>query len=299
MQLKSLHHLLETAKKKPARKIVVPCAGFFEVLKALKLAFDEKLIIPILIGDKKEIEKLSPTLGFDISAFEVYHEIDELKAAELAVKLIREHQADILMKGMISTGSFLKPVIQTHTGLINNKLISHFALFESPYYHKLLGIADVAINISPDFTEKLEILKNSVEIYHKLGIPNPKVAVIAAVETVNQKMEATVHAAMFNMMNKRAQITGCIVEGPLAIDNAVSKNAAGSKGITGEVAGDADILIVPDLNSGNILYKSLNFLGGASSASVVAGASAPIVLASRADSAASKLMSIALASAIS
>lgn len=297
MYIKSLQNLVEFAKKKPAKKLVVACAENAEVLLGIKHACSEKLVIPVLIGDKKEIERISSTLDFDLNTVEIHHIPDNVQACQVAVDLIRNRHGDILMKGMVSTGTFLKPVINRDAGLVSKKLLSHFALFESPYYHKLLGIADVAINISPDFTDKLEILKNSIEIFYKLGISNPKVAVIAAVETVNPKIEATVHASMLSMMNKRNQITGCVVEGPLAIDNAISKPAAECKGIHGEVAGDADFMLVPDLNSGNILYKSLNFLGGATSASIVAGASVPIVLTSRADSKTCKLMSVALASA--
>lgn len=275
--------------------MVVVCAAHKEVMQAVMHACDEKIIEPILIGNREEIEKTASAIGFSLNKANVLDVRCPEEACQQAVNLIKRNEAEILMKGMISTSAFLKPIVNKDNGLTNNKLLSHFALFETPYYHKLLGIADVAINISPDFSDKTDILKNSVEIFHKLGVKLPKVAVIAAVETVNLKMEATVHAAMLTMMNKRNQITGCIIEGPFAIDNAISKLAANSKDIESEVAGDADFLLVPDLNSGNILYKALNFLGGAKSASIVAGASVPVVLTSRADSAASRLMSIALA----
>ena len=295
MHIKSLKDLLEHAKKYPVKKLAIACAGYYEILYAIKNISSEFQLKSILIGRKSDIEKISNKINFAPNSLEIINSEDDLKACEMAVELVRTKNADILMKGMISTGTFLKPVVDRDSGLLKGKLLSHFALFESPYYHKLLGIADVAINIAPDLAAKVEILKNSVEIYHKIGISNPKVAVITPVETINEKIASTIDALALTKMNKNNQINDCIVEGPLALDNAISKKAAQTKNITGEVIGDADILIVPDLNSGNILYKTLNFLGGASSASIVAGASVPIVLTSRADSKKCKLMSIALA----
>ena len=177
-------------------------------------------------------------------------------------------------------------------------LLSHVAFFESPYYHKILCITDAALNISPDLSEKAAIIKNAVAILHRLGVALPKVAILAAVETVNPKMEATLHAAMLVTMQKRNQIQGCLIDGPLALDNAVSAEAAHHKGIVSEVAGDADILVAPDLNSGNILYKSLIFLGGAIDCCHCCRCTVPVVLTSRADSDKSKFLSIALAAAI-
>ncbi len=192
----------------------------------------------------------------------------------------------------------LKAVLDKENGLTKGSTLSHFALIESPYYHKLFGITDAAMNILPGFDEKVQILNNAVEVFHRLGIKNPKVAVVGPLEVVNPKIESTTHAAMLTVMNKRGQIQGCIVDGPFAIDNAVSKEAAEHKGIISDVAGDADILLAPDLNSGNILYKTLMFLGGGTSAAVIMGARVPIVLTSRADDERSKMMSIALAAAM-
>jgi phosphate butyryltransferase len=202
------------------------------------------------------------------------------------------------MKGMVSTGVLVKAILDKENGLLNGALLSHIAFFETPHYHKLLCITDAALNIAPDVTDKADIIRNAVKAFHKLGIKQPKVAILAAVETVNPKMEATMHAAILAMMQKRNQIEGCIVDGPLALDNAISAQAADHKGIVSEVAGDADILVTPDLNAGNMLYKSLIFLGGAVTAAVVAGASVPVVLTSRADSDRSKFLSIALAAAM-
>ena len=169
---------------------------------------------------------------------------------------------------------------------------------QSPYYHKLLGITDAAMNVSPTFEDKIGLINNAVAVFHKLGEPDPKVAVVGAVETVNQRMESTMHAATLSMMNKRQQIKGCTIDGPLALDNAVSKKAAQVKNIESDVAGNADIVVAPDINGANFLYKALNFLGGAQTAAVIMGAKVPIVLTSRADSDKSKFLSIALAAAI-
>jgi phosphate butyryltransferase len=203
------------------------------------------------------------------------------------------------MKGLLSTGTLLKAVLDKELGLRKGALLSHVAVFESPYYHKLLGVTDAAMNVEPDLEGKIGIIKNAVEVFHKMGNPNPKVAIVGSVETINPKMEATMHAATISMMNYRKQITGCVIDGPLAIDGAVSKKAAELKNITSDVAGDVDIILAPDINGGNILYKSLNFLGGATAAAVIMGARVPIVLTSRGDTEKSKFLSIALAAAIS
>ena len=213
----------------------------------------------------------------------------------LAVRIAREGKADILMKGLVSTRLLVKAILDKDYGLIKGGLLSHLAFFETPYYHKILCITDAALNINPDFDEKVAIVKNAVTAYHKLGISNPRVAILAPVETINSKMEATVHGAMLTLMQKRKQIEGCVIDGPLALDNAISAEAAKHKGLSSEVAGDADILLAPDLNAGNMLYKSLNFLGGAVCAAIVAGAAVPVVLTSRADQVRSKYLSIALA----
>ena len=220
------------------------------------------------------------------------------KASIKAVSLIKDNKADILMKGLVSTAPLLKAVLDKENGLRKGATLSHFALIESPYYHKLIGVTDAAMNIAPEFAEKVDIVNNAVEVFHRLGNKNPKVAIIGPLEIVNPKIESTSHAAMLTVMNNRGQITGCIIDGPFAIDNAVSKEAAEHKGIHSDVAGDADILVTPELNSGNVLYKTLMFLGGCTSAAVIMGARVPIVLTSRADTDKSKMMSIALAAAM-
>ena len=298
MEIKSLSTFIEIAKQKITRKLVVAAAADEPVLIAVKNAYQEGIIIPILVGEKTLIEKIAKKNEFDISKIEIFNEPDAVKASVKAVSFIKEGKAEVLMKGLVSTGVLLKAVLDKENGLKKGASLSHIAFFESPYYHKLLAVTDAAMNVYPEFNDKVDILKNAIEVFHKLGIENPKVAIVCAVETVNEKMPPTIHAAMLTMMNKRGQITGCIVDGPLALDNAISKEAAHHKGIKSEVAGDADLILTPNIESGNILYKSLNFLGGAVTAAIIIGAKVPIVLTSRADSDRSKLLSIALAAAM-
>ena len=298
MVLKSLNDIVSLAKKKETRRLVVAAAADKPVLEAVKNALREGIIIPVLVGNKGEIEKISKEINFDLSNIEIYEENNPAHASVKAVSLIKEGKADILMKGLVSTAPLLKAVLNKENGLRKGATLSHFALVESPYYHKLIGITDAAMNIAPEFNEKINIINNSIEVFHRLGNINPKVAIVSPLEIVNPKIESTVHAAMLTVMNQRGQIKGCIIDGPFAIDNAVSKKAAEHKGIKGEVAGDADILVAPELNSGNILYKALMFMGGCTSAAVIMGAKVPIVLTSRADTDKSKMMSIALAAAM-
>lgn len=294
-----LSELTEKAKSKTKRRIAVAAAEDDAVLKSLQSATREGIVTPILIGNKKHIEETAHTVGFDLSGITIIHnEKGGAASAQIAVSLIKNGEADVLMKGFVNTGTLLKAVLDKEKGLRKGNILSHVAFFESPYYHKLLCVTDVAMNIAPDFDTKVHILNNAVEACHKIGISNPKVAIVAAVETVNPKMEPTIHAAMLKTMCDRKQLKGCIVDGPLAIDNAVDKHAAEHKGIVSEVAGDCDVILVPDIEAGNILYKSLNFLGGACSAAVIMGATVPIVLTSRSDSEKSKMLSIALAAAM-
>jgi phosphate butyryltransferase len=296
---KKLSEIVEMAKSKSTiRKVAVAAAGNQEVLEALKNAVENGIIEPVLIGDEELIRSISEKIGFDISSFEVINTIDNVEASAKAVKLIKKGKAEILMKGNVSTGILLKAVLDKEIGLRKGALLSHVALFETPYYHKLLGVTDAAMNVSPDLQEKIGIIKNAVEVFHKLGNTNPKVGIVGSVETINPRMEATMHAATISMMNYRKQITGCVIDGPLAIDGAVSKKSADLKNITSDVAGDVDIILAPDIDGANILYKTMNFLGGATAAAVIMGAKVPIVLTSRGDTEKSKFLSIALAAAI-
>lgn len=297
--LKSLTSLLDLAKQKGICRVAVAAAADKHVLDAIMMAKKEGFAEPILVGEKAAIESIAKEIGFDLSNVQIIDIADPYKASVEAVSLIRNNKADILMKGLVGTGPMLKAVLDKENGLRKGATLSHVALFETQFYHKLLGVTDAAMNVAPEFEEKVSMVQNAVEVFHKLGITEPKVAIVCAVETVNPKMEATVHAAMLTQMNRRKQIKGCIIDGPLALDNAVSAESAHHKGIVSEVAGDVDLIVTPEIISGNVLYKSMNFLGGATTAAVIMGAKVPIVLTSRADSEKSKLMSIALAAAIS
>jgi len=296
--IKHLLELVEVAKSLKTRKLVLAAAGDEDAMLAVKNATMQGIISPILVGDMLTIRTIAKRINFDISELECYDIIDNYEASAMATSLIKQGKAEILMKGAVGTGVLMKAVLDKENGLRKGDTLSHVAVFESPYYHKLLGVTDAAVNVNPDLETKIAIIKNAVEVFHKLGNSNPKVAIVGSVETVNPRMEATMHAATISMMNYRKQITGCIIDGPLAIDNAISRKSAEHKSIISEVAGDADIIMAPNIDGGNILYKTLNFLGGAVSGAVIMGAKAPVVLTSRADSDKSKFLSIALAANI-
>lgn len=291
--------LLKASRQKQKKKIAVAAAEDEAVLLAIKHAVKEDIIEPILIGNQKKIEEYCKKLEFNISGFTIIAENNPAESSKIAVQLIKENKAELLMKGFVSTSALLKAVIDKEKGLKKGDLLSHVALFESPYYHKIFAVTDAAMNISPTLEEKVTLITNACEVFHKIGIEMPKVAVICPVETVNTKIESTRDAAILTTMAKRSQIKGCIIDGPIALDNAVSKEAAIHKNIVSDVAGDADILLVNDLDAGNSLYKSLLYLGGAKTAAVIVGALVPVVLTSRADTEESKLYSIALATLLS
>lgn len=298
MILKSLDQIIEKAAARKSRRIAVAAANDEHVLSAIKKAAGLNLCKPLLVGDKAEILDISARIGLNISDQDVIHEPDPVKACMVAVQEIREGRADILMKGMVSTAPLLKAVLHKDSGLKKRKVLSHFAIFETSFYPKLLGVTDAAMNIAPELREKAAIVENAVEVFNSLGMEKPKVAILGPVEVVNPGIQSTLDAASLSQMSFRNQIKNCLIDGPLALDNAVSMEAAKQKGIDSEVAGDADILVAPDLNSGNILYKSLIFLSDAKSAAVILGAQVPVVLTSRADSEESKMYSIALAASI-
>lgn len=298
MTLKSIDVFIERAKAKETRRIAVAAAEDEPVLEAVRNAMKDEIVIPILVGDEAQIREIAAKIDFSLDGVEIIDEKKPAVACKKAVALIRDNKADILMKGLVGTADLLRAVLDKENGLRKGATISHIAFFESPHYHKLFVVTDAAMNVAPEFKEKKAILENAVEAYHRLGIENPKVSIVAAVEAINEKMEATVHAGMLTMMNRRGQIKGCMVDGPFALDNAVSQEACHHKKIETEVGGDSDILVLPDIEAANVLYKTLNFLGGAQSAAVIMGASVPIVLTSRADSEKTKLNSIALAAAM-
>jgi phosphate butyryltransferase len=298
MRLEKLSEILERARARESRRLVVAAAENLHVLQAVLRARSENIIKPLLVGDTSKILALCKEHKLDLEDIPLIDEKDPGRSCVLAIELIRSGEADILMKGHVSTAPLLKAVLDKEKGLRKSDVLSHAALFEIRAYHKLLAITDAAMNVAPGVSEKTSIIENAVEIFHRLGIMDPKVAVLAPVETVNPKIQSTVDADELKKLNKSGSIKGCLIDGPLAMDIAVSSEAKEHKGISGSVAGDPDILLTPDLNCGNILYKSLIFLGGSTSAAVIMGAQVPIVLTSRSDSEQSKLMSIALASAL-
>jgi phosphate butyryltransferase len=289
-----LDELIPLAKKTGKKRLAVAAAEDIYVLNAINKAHKLGLIAPVFIGKKPDILKaaLSANININEDDIESTHDFDQ--ACEKAVRLVSEGKADILMKGKVSTNILLKHVVSKEYGLLKSKLLSHLAVFESPQYHKLLGLSDAAMNISPNLNDKKEIIINSVSAFQSLGIDIPKVALLAAVEKVNSKMPATLDAAILKTMGERGQLIKCHIDGPLALDNAISFDAAKQKNITSNVAGDADILIAPNIESGNILYKSLSFLGKSRCAAIILGSKSPIVLTSRADSEENKFLSIVL-----
>ncbi len=292
---KSFKDLLELAKEKGPKKIAVAVAEDEDVLKAIKVAVEFGIVEPILVGDKEKIQDIAKNINFSLENIEVIDEKDKVNAARAATELVSSKRADILMKGLVDTATILKQVLDGEIGLRTEKVISHVAVFDVATYHKVFIVTDAAMNIAPDLKQKKEIIENAVGLARSLDIKTPKVAVLAAKEKVSKKMLATVDAKELADMNRSGEIKDCIVDGPLALDNAISKESARIKGIESEVAGDADILIAPNIESGNMLYKSLTFLGNAKSAGLIVGTSAPIVLTSRADNEEAKLNSIALA----
>lgn len=295
MELKNLNSFIALAKQRTIKRIAVAAAEDEPVLLAIIDAYKNGIAEPLLIGNKEKIKHISDNLSLDISKFDIIDEKDPAKSARLAVQSVRDNSAQILMKGLVNTADYLRAILNKEHGLRQGELLSHIGFFESQYYHKVIALTDAAQNLAPDISEKVAIINNSVELFHRLGVNNPKVALLAAIEGVNPKMPATTDAAIITMMNKRKQIKGCIIDGPLAFDNAVSKEAAEHKGINSEVAGDADLIVAPNIEVGNALYKSFTYFGGALVAAIILGASVPVVLTSRADSDKSKLLSIALA----
>jgi phosphate butyryltransferase len=293
-----LESLIEKAALINNHTVAVAAAEDEEVIEAVLNALDRNLSNFFLFGDKEKIKTIIDSHHHENKSkkkLQIVHVESKVSAAELAVKAVFEKKANVLMKGNIQTNILLKAVLSKECGLRTGSILSHVALFEIPGYDRFTIITDAGMNIAPDLEQKVQIINNAVSLAKSIGIELPKVAPIAAVEVVNPVMQATVDAAALTMMNHRGQITGCIVDGPLGLDIAVSTLAAEHKGIHSEVAGRADILMVPTIEVGNVLYKSLIYFANAKVGAVIAGAKAPIVLTSRADSAESKLYSLALA----
>ncbi len=296
--IKTMQDIVKRAQLLSPKKMVVAVANDEHVLEAVEMARQAKIIDAILVGDEQEISSLITKLKMTHADFEIIDVKDPTAACEVSVKLVSQNKADILMKGMVDTSIILRAALDKEYGLRTPNRLSHVTVMEVPTYHKLLFMSDGAMNIAPDADIKQEIIENGVTIAHSLGVKLPNVGCIAAVEKVNPKMQATLDAEELIFRNRNDRIKGCIVGGPFAIDNAINKEAAVHKGITDPMAGDVDFLLMPQIESGNVFYKSMMFLANAKSASVIAGAKKPIVLTSRADSKESKFYSIALAALV-
>jgi phosphate butyryltransferase len=296
----NFNQLVEQVKSSKNRMISVAVAQDLDVLQALEKAHKSDLADAILVGDQQKIEKLAKENKIKLSSFEIENIIDENEAVKKSATLIREGKADVLMKGLCSTATLMKHVLDKENDLRQGGLLSHLAIFEIASYHKLILMSDAALNIAPTLEEKIGITENAIAAAHRLGIAKPKVAMITAVEKINPgKMPATTDAAIISKMADRGQIKGALVDGPLALDNAFSRKSCEVKGIVSEVGGDADIAIVPEIETGNVFYKLMSYLAGAKSAGILIGAKVPIVLTSRSDSDETKFLSIAAAARIS
>ena len=287
--------LLERCKALPPIPTAVahPCEE--TALSGAIEAAEKGLIAPTLVGPAARIREIAKKHGLDLGSLPIVDAPHSHAAAAKAVELVRQGTAEVLMKGSLHTDELLGAVVARDTGLRTGRRISHVFIMDVPTYHKVLVVTDAAINMAPTLEEKADICQNAIDLAISLGVARPKVAILAAVETINSRMPATIDAAALCKMADRKQITGALLDGPLAFDNAISKDAARIKGIASEVAGDPDILLAPDLEAGNILAKQLIFLANADSAGLVLGARVPIILTSRADSVRSRIASCAVA----
>ncbi|CAM4045791.1 phosphate butyryltransferase [Bacillus manliponensis] len=291
-----LQNLIDQVAQAPKKTVAVAVAEDHEVIEAVVKAAQLQLAQFRLYGNEESITNMLREHDVQPSEeIEVIGTLSSNEAAELAVKAVRNGDADVLMKGNIPTANILKAVLNKEWGLRKGSVLSHVAVFEVPNYDRFIVVTDAAMNIAPDLQQKVAITQNAVEVAQAIGVELPKVAPIAAVEVVNPAMQATIDAAMLTQMNRRGQIKGCVIDGPLALDIAVSQIAAEHKGIVSDVAGKSDILLVPTIEAGNVLYKSLVYFANANVGAIIAGAKAPIVLTSRADSAETKVYSLALA----
>ncbi|MEA1939823.1 MAG: phosphate butyryltransferase [Candidatus Caldatribacteriota bacterium] len=292
--LKTFNDVLKKAKNYGPRKMAIASAAAEDVLQAVETARLEGLIDAILVGDKRKIIQIAEKMGIDPANYEILDKIDKNEIARSAVELVRNKKASILMKGMMGTARILKAILNKEYGLRTNRMLSHVYTLEIKNYNRLLTMTDGAMSIAPDLKQKAQIIQNAIYYAHSMGIEKPKVAVVGALELVNPDMPATIDAACLAKMSERGQIVGGIVDGPLGFDNAISKEAAKHKGVESPVSGEVDIVLVPNIESGNIFAKGLVYLAKAVPAGLLLGAKVPVVLVSRSDTAQSKLYSIAL-----
>lgn len=295
MAVRKLTELFDLVKEKEIKTMVVVCANDEHTIAAVSEAVVQNLVKGVLIGDETKIGSVCHECGIDYSRFTIINQPVEELAASLAVEMINRGEGDILMKGLISTDKFLRAILNKENGLTDlGKVVSHVTIVENENYHKLLIVSDVAVIPLPDLNQKVQIIRYLVEVANRLEIDHPKIAVIAPSEQVLPSILSTTEAALLAKMNERGQIKGCIVDGPLALDVAIDSEAAAIKGLKSPVAGDADCLLFPNLESGNVFYKVNTKLARSESAAIMVGVRVPVVLASRGDSVRVKLLSIAL-----
>lgn len=295
---KSFDELISKTTGKEMKKVSVSNAHDLPVLEAVKAAKEQGIATSVLVGDEAKIRELAASISMDLDEFEIINEPDTEKAALKAVELVHNGEADILLKGLLETKTFLKSILNKEVGLRTGKMMSHVCVFEIEGIDRLLFFTDVAFNTYPTLEEKVNIVKNAVEVAHACGIERPKVAPICAVETVNPKMQPTVDAAELTKMYEAGEFPGCELYGPLSMDLAIDEEAAVHKGVSNPVAGHADILLFPEIDSGNITYKILVRTAKVKNGNVLVGTKAPVVLTSRSDDFETKLHSIALAAVI-
>lgn len=296
--IKTFNEVLNTAKAQGMKTVAVAVAHDEPVLEAIQDAKKNGIANAILVGDKEKIISIASKIGMNIEEFEIIDEKNDKKASMIAVELVSSGKADMLMKGLVDTATFLRAVLNKEVGLRTGKQMSHIAVFEIPGYDRLIFLTDAAFNMYPELKEKIDIINNSVVVAKACGVELPKVAAVCAVEVVNTSMPATLDAAMLSKMNERGQIKGCIIDGPLGLDNALSETAAKHKNLQGPVAGKADILLMANIEAGNAMYKCLTYTTEAKNGGLLVGTSAPVILTSRADTPETKLNSIALAALV-
>jgi phosphate butyryltransferase len=291
----SLKQVADDVKSRGLKRLAVACGEDPHTIEAVGRAVKEGLIKAILTGDKEKIKKVAQDNKVDPTTFEILHEPDNKKALALAIAKVRDGEADFLMKGLIDSSLYIRGIIDKEKGLLQpGRLLSHVTVIQVPTWNKLILVSDVAVIPYPDLEAKVAMLNYCIDVAHKLGIDKPKAALICAVEKVNLKMVPTTDAAIICKMAERGQIKGAIVDGPLAIDLAFSKESGQIKGVKSEVVGDADVLIFPNIEAGNVFFKTCTYLAKGNIAAIVAGANCPCILTSRSDSEDSKFYSIAV-----
>ncbi len=294
MRISNFRDLLEAARQAGPRTVAIAAANEKEVLQAAQSAQAERIADSILVGGGAAIHSLAKCLHLDLRNMEVIDQPDPREAAAQVMALVREGRAQMAMKGRIETGDFLRAALDRDTGLRTGHLLSHVGVFEIPGFSRLLFMTDAGVVVAPDITQKIEIVQNAIDVAQTLGVQMPKVAILAATEMVNPKIPTTLDAANLSKMADRGQIRGGIVDGPLALDNAISSESSSIKGINSPVAGQADILVAPDIEAGNMLSKAITYFAKGRMAGVVVGAQCPLIVASRSDPHETKLLSMAL-----